>query len=185
MMTTPVNISPPAADVQPAGVSLRRMRMDDIEQAHAIDRISFTVPWPANSFRYELEENHTSLLWVAETGLPRGGRQVVGTIVVWMILDEAHIATLAVLPEYRGRGISNQLLNVALLDAIDHGAFSATLEVRAGNLVAQSLYQKFQFDIVGIRPHYYRDNNEDALIMTVANLNGDYRTWLQRRGWET
>lgn len=168
----------------PESISIRRMRLDDLEQVHEIDRVSFALPWPANSFKYEMEKNPSSLLWVAEATRTDGSRCVAGSIVVWMVLDEAHIATIAVLPGYRGRGISRELMAAGLLDALDHGAVSATLEVRAGNRVAIGLYEKFKFVEAGIRPRYYRDNNEDALILTVADTGPAYRAWLESRAWD-
>ena len=105
-------------------------------------------------------------------------------IVLWMILDEGHIATIAVHPDYRGRGIGQHLLVTAIIAAIQKGAQSATLEVRANNLIAQQLYRRFGFVVVGNRPHYYRDNNEDALIMTLNGLNPVYLKWLQGDEWK-
>jgi len=143
------------------------MRLDDIDQVILIDRLSFSLPWPASAFRHELVNNPSSLLWVAEQDMADGDPCVVGAVVVWMIMDEAHIATLAVHPDYRRHGISQQLLVTVLRQAIERGAALATLEVRANNQAAQSLYKKFKFEIVGRRPRYYQDNFEDALIMTV------------------
>lgn len=148
-------------------ILIRPMRLDDLEQVQAIDRVSFSMPWPPSSYRYELKENHFSFLYVAETHLHAGRPRVVGMIVVWMIMDEAHIATLAVLPEYRQRGISQRLLMAALKESIRRGARLATLDVRAQNKIAQALYRRFRFIVVGRRPRYYQDNHEDALLMTV------------------
>jgi ribosomal-protein-alanine N-acetyltransferase len=149
------------------------MQLNDLDQVLTIDQMSFSMPWPLNAYRYELNENPLSLLWVAETrlvdGIP-GAPRIIGMIVVWLVLDEAHIATIAVHPEYRRQGIARLLLKTALLESARHDMRSATLEVRSGNLPAQRLYQRFHFEIVGRRPRYYRDNNEDALIMTVDNL---------------
>lgn len=171
----------PQLDRPPAGVgsvlALRRMRLADIDQVHAIDRISFSLPWPASSFRYELEENPTSLLWVAENHQP-GGAHIVGYIVVWLVVDEAHIATIAIHPDYRGQGISRRLMTVALREAVGRGARLATLEVRVSNQAAQAVYRRFRFKVVGLRPRYYRDNFEDALIMTVQPLDTEYLAWL-------
>jgi ribosomal-protein-alanine N-acetyltransferase len=100
-------------------------------------------------------------------------------IVVWRILDEAHVATIAVDPEYRGRGIGRRLLVQGLKSAIQNGSRIATLEVRASNITAQNLYRSFSFEVVGRRQRYYRDNNEDALIMTVSNLGEEYLRWLE------
>lgn len=166
---------------------IRPMVMDDLKQVSIIDRASFSLPWPASAFRYELLQNRSSLLYVAEVSLPEE-RLVIGSIVVWMILDEAHIATIAVEPEYRGRGISRELVARALMEAIQKGARLATLEVRAHNSIAQTLYQRFGFMVVGRRSQYYRDNNEDALIMTVSfqqrgDLGLSYRKWIENREW--
>jgi ribosomal-protein-alanine N-acetyltransferase len=147
-------------------VIIRPMGEDDLEQAWAIDQISFSLPWPKRAFRYELFENPKSKLWVAEMN-----HKVVGAIVVWVILDEAHIATLAVLPEFRRLGYAQKLVLKALTSAIGDGAQHATLEVRASNIAAQNLYRGFGFEIVGRRLSYYQDNREDALIMTLADLD--------------
>lgn len=148
-------------------VHIRLMREDDLDHVVAIDRMSFSLPWPENSYRYELFENKNSRLWVAELTDLAGVVKVVGAVVVWLIIDEAHIATLAVHPDYRRMGIGQRLLVEVLKDARQMGMVTTTLEVRLGNQAAQELYRKFGFQIVGHRPRYYRDNHEDALIMTV------------------
>ena len=147
-------------------VIIRPMGEDDLDQVHAIDQISFSLPWAKRAFRYELLENPHSLLWVAELDC-----KVVGAIVVWIILDEAHISTLAVLPEHRLQGYAQKLVVKALSSAVESGAQHATLEVRASNIAAQNLYRGFGFEIVGRRPRYYQDNQEDALIMTLTDLD--------------
>ena len=95
---------------------------------------------------------------------------MVGMIDVWLIQEEAHIATLAVHPDYRGRGIAANLLRKVLFESFKLGARRAMLEVRASNQAAQSLYKDFGFKIVSRRRRYYRDNNEDALLMNLDNL---------------
>lgn len=168
---------------------IRRMRAEDLNQAVLLDCMSFSLPWPPSAYLHELN-NTGGKVWVAEQALeapleyhspfpvpvadfvqPAGARAVVGVIVVWLIVDEAHIATLAVHPELRRQGIARKLLCVALREAADEGMFSALLEVRAGNIAAQDLYLKFGFDVVGRRTRYYQDNFEDALLMTLANLS--------------
>ena len=89
----------------------------------------------------------------------------------WMIVDEAHISTLAVHPEWRGRGLGELLLVSLIEAALLRGAAEATLEVRVSNEVAQSLYRKHDFVQVGRRKGYYTDNREDALIMTTPRLD--------------
>ncbi len=162
-------------------VRIRPMAGPDLPAVSAIDRASFTLPWPANSYRFELYENPSSLLYVAEAGDER----IVGMIVVWVIIDEAHIATIAVEPAWRGRGIAQELMAAALVEAIRKGAVSATLEVRQHNFHAQRLYRRFRFDEVGRRPRYYHDNHEDALIMTASGLDERYLAWLETGGWRS
>jgi len=155
---------------------VRPMTPDDLERVIIIDRLSFTLPWPESSYRFELYSNPAARLWVAEWGLSAAGSldqpggAVVGMIVVWLIVDEAHIATLAVHPDYRGLGLGKLLLHTALRQALQEGCISATLEVRQSNLAAQQLYRAFGFAEVGCRKRYYRDNFEDALIMTLSPI---------------
>jgi len=171
----------------PDPIVIRSMQLEDLEQVQALDQMSFSLPWPASAFRYELVENLSSRLWVAETGgqTPR----VVGMIVIWQILDEAHIASIAVHPDFRKLGIGARILSVGLIDAIRAGSILATLEVRAHNTAAQALYHRFRFEEVGRRPRYYKDNQEDALLMTVvferAGSQGEsYLEWLERGRWQ-
>lgn len=156
------------------------MNSHDIEQVNAIDQASFSMPWPKRAYEYELTENPNSRLWVAEVSHPDGSKRVAGMIVLWLILDVAHIATLAVHPDLRGQGIAKYLLATALRAGIQNGASEATLEVRASNKTAQVLYRLFCFKVVGRRPHYYQDNKEDAVIMTVDSLDDEYLAWLER-----
>ena len=148
----------------------RRMTLEDVEQVYAIDVQSFPLPWSERSYRYELTENQNSRTWVAEALDGHGGTRVVGMIVVWIILDEAHIATIAILPEFRRMHIGQRLLALALEDAIEGGVNQAYLEVRRNNLAAQNMYQQFGFIVNGVRPKYYLDNGEDALLMILTPI---------------
>jgi [ribosomal protein S18]-alanine N-acetyltransferase len=148
-------------------LSIRRMKLDDVPAAHEIDVLSFSLPWPERSFRFELTENPTSRGWVAE----KDGK-VAAMLVLWFIVDEAHIATIAVHPDFRRQGIGEQILLSALKAVQDEGARRAFLEVRAGNLAAQAMYKKYGFEVAGVRRGYYRDNNEDALLMNLENFDG-------------
>jgi ribosomal-protein-alanine N-acetyltransferase len=166
-------------------VRIRAMQLADLEQVHAIDRLSFSMPWPASAFRYELVENTNSQLWVAELFEDENEPEVIGAIVTWLILDEAHIATLAVHPEHRKRGIGSLLVAMALREAIRNGIRMATLEVRVGNIEARQLYQNFKFELVGRRTGYYQDNHEDALLMTLQLEDSDgYLRWLESGVWQ-
>ena len=141
------------------------MRLDDIPAVHGIERASFPVPWPDYAFRQELESNRLAHYLVV-----RAGDVIVGYGGLWMMVDEAHITTFAVLPEWRRRGVGARLMLAMVRLADDLGARVATLEVRLSNVAARQLYQRFGFRPVGIRPRYYSDNAEDALIMTSDPL---------------
>jgi ribosomal-protein-alanine N-acetyltransferase len=151
-------------------ITFRPMRKDDLDSIIGIDQLSFSMPWPKSAYIHDLNENPAALLWVAEERSPVTGNQVVGMIVLWLVMDEAHIATLAVHPDHRGSGIGSRLLEIGLIEAISRGAREAMLEVRASNQAAQSLYKGYGFEIVYRRPRYYRDNNEDALLMNLDSL---------------
>ena len=152
-------------------VRLRKMSIEDVARVHEIDTLSFSLPWPERSYRFEVVENLNSSCWVAEVLPADGPAEVVGMIVNWIILDEVHIATLAVHPDYRRFGIARKLLVHGLLEGAQRGGRLAYLEVRAGNLAAQALYQRFGFVVAGVRPRYYKDNSEDALLMTLDPLD--------------
>ena len=141
------------------------MQVADLPAIHAIERASFDSPWPVDAYRSELETNRLAQYLVAhaDDGIAAYGG-------MWLMVDEAHIITFAVHPAWRRQHIGERLL-LALLDvALDGGASEATLEVRLSNLPARRLYEKFGFRPVGLRPRYYSDNGEDALIMTTDQL---------------
>ncbi|MDQ2691538.1 MAG: ribosomal protein S18-alanine N-acetyltransferase [Chloroflexota bacterium] len=151
---------------------IRKMTLDDVPAVVGLDQKSFSLPWPERSFRYELTGNPASRCWVAELD-----GQVVGMIVVWLIGDEAHVATLATLPDFRRRGIAKRLLSYALQHLMREGARSSFLEVRESNLAAQALYRMFGYTETGRRRRYYRDNDEDALLMSLESLQPERLTW--------
>ncbi len=146
---------------------VRPMAAEDLPLVQLIERASFVTPWPAQAYRQELEANRLAHYVVALIG-----ERVVGYGGIWLMVDEAHVTTFAVHPGYRRRRIGERLL-IALLDlAVARQAREATLEVRLSNLPARRLYEKYGFRPVGIRPRYYSDNQEDALIMTTEPLSG-------------
>jgi ribosomal-protein-alanine N-acetyltransferase len=148
-------------------MNIRRMTLQDVPAVVALDKISFTLPWPERSFRLELTENPASRSWVVELD----GR-IVGMIVAWLLVDEAHIATFAVHPDYRRLGIATKLLTHVLRSMSMEGAVTSFLEVREGNTAAQAMYRRFGYEVTGRRKNYYRDNDEDAILMTLYSLEG-------------
>jgi [ribosomal protein S18]-alanine N-acetyltransferase len=95
------------------------------------------------------------------------GENIIGYCGTWIVIDEAHVTNIALLPDYRGKGLGELLLRNVMDVLRKLGATSMTLEVRVSNHIAQSLYQKLGFKPGGIRKNYYSDNNEDALVMWV------------------
>jgi ribosomal-protein-alanine N-acetyltransferase len=160
----------------------RPMTLEDIPRVHEIDVLSFSLPWPESSFQFELTQNPSTLATVTELVPPGAMPVIIGMAVVWIMVDEAHIATIAIHPSFRAHGIGKKLLAETLRHSIQRGAILATLEVREHNLIAQKMYQKFGFEIVGRRLKYYQDNNEDAVLMTLSKLGAGYLTWLENVG---
>ncbi len=152
-----------------AEILIRKMNLDDLPVVLQIDRLSFPLPWPERSYRYELTKNPASSLLVAEINgvVPN---EVIGFIGCWLIAEEVHISTIAVHPYYRRQGVGEKLLLNVLGWAVDQRAQVATLEVRVSNQIAIDLYKKQGFVIEGKKIGYYRDNNEDAYLMILEGL---------------
>jgi ribosomal-protein-alanine N-acetyltransferase len=141
------------------------MQLGDLPRIHAIEQASFSAPWPANAYRSELESNRLATYLVA-----RVDDDLVGYGGMWLMVDEAHITTFAIDPAWRRQRIGERLLLAFVDVAIGRHAREMTLEVRLSNLPARRMYEKFGFRPVGIRPRYYSDDHEDALIMTTLPL---------------
>lgn len=146
-------------------MKIRRMTLDDIPAVVALDKLSFTLPWPERSFRFELTDNPASRCWVVDLD-----GKIVGVIVAWLLVDEVHVATIATHPDHRRQGIAQELLTYALRYMSREGAVTSFLEVRENNLAAQEMYRKFGYEVTGRRKRYYRDTDEDAILMTLTGL---------------
>jgi [ribosomal protein S18]-alanine N-acetyltransferase len=150
----------------PLKVVIEPMRLEDVDDVQRIEEASFSTPWPPNAYRSELMTNKLAAYLVV-----RAEGRIVAYGGMWLMVDEAHITTFAVHPSWRRQRLGERLL-LAFLDlARDRHAREATLEVRLSNLAARRLYEKYGFRPVGVRPRYYSDNNEDALIMTTDPLD--------------
>ena len=165
----------------PVDLSLRTMTLDDLPQVYRIELDSFSLPWPFSSYVYELTESNVSRCFVAATMDESGHKKILAMIVMYLIEDEAHVATFAVHKDYRHAGIGWRLLHHALKEVIQNGATHAFLEVRAGNQSAIDLYDKFGFVTVNVRKKYYVDNNEDALLMNLDSLTLEKLTTIESR----
>ncbi|MFS0723874.1 ribosomal protein S18-alanine N-acetyltransferase [Paenibacillus sp. 1P07SE] len=146
-------------DLQDALV-FRMMRVEDVPAICQIEQEAFTSPWTAEAFINELTNNHFARYMVMILD-----GEVIGYGGMWTIMDEAHITNIAVREDYRGQGLGERLLLELQRTALFFGMNRMTLEVRVSNEVAQRLYRKLGFVPSGLRPGYYSDNNEDALIM--------------------
>ena len=177
---TPDIFEPPP----PTAVTIRAMRIDDIEYVSRLERRCYTLPWSSSAY-------------VTEVGNPNAYYTVAvlsdGTIAgyagMWVIMDELHMTTIAVDPSVRGLKIGERLLLDVIEEGITRGAERATLEVRERNTVAHNLYVKYGFEDVAVRKNYYSDNGENAIIMWANDLVlppyqamlQDYRDKLDRR----
>lgn len=170
--------------------ALMPMEVEDIPTVSLIERNVFTLPWSTNAFTYEIKHNPASdylvlkyVPWMEAKNkgglservrrLFRPGEDIslVGYGGFWILVDEAHICTIAIRPEWQGRGLGELLLLALMEQAMKRDAQVVTLEVRISNLKAQNLYLKCGFKTVGKRKGYYSDNHEDALIMTTDAIN--------------
>jgi len=171
------------------------MAISDLDGVMAIERVSFSLSWSERAYRYEIVENeHSTMLvvrlaprflgrsvpWLRRLGRGKPG-PVLGYAGFWLLVDDAHVATIAVDPGHRGGGLGALLLASLIERAIDLGAQRATLEVRVSNETAKGLYLKYGFEIVERRRRYYSDNNEDAYLMATPSFESpDFQQTLRR-----
>src|SRR5574341_171716 len=139
------------------------MNVRHLDEVFEIEALSFSVPWSKKAFKKELE-NPVSFSYVVHLPLTDGGK-VVGYACNWLTQDEFHILNLAVHPHYRRKGMGRRLLEYYMRRAEERGAAKAFLEVRRSNSPAIELYKALGFYIVSVRPRYYSNNHEDAIVM--------------------
>ena len=171
-------------------IEIKHLTSEDLPAAVELDRLCFGGLWTLDGYRRELESPNSDLLglWIegrrkreegrgeevdlgATTGgLPLQENKLIGLACLWAILGEGHITMLGIHPEYQGQSLGKTLLYHLLKLAHQRQLEWATLEVRASNLVAISLYQKFGFKEAGRRPGYYQEPEEDALILWRSGL---------------
>ncbi|HEY8424901.1 MAG TPA: ribosomal protein S18-alanine N-acetyltransferase [Limnochordales bacterium] len=149
-----------AAAEEPLTIVIDPMRVKDLNDIMVIERLSFSTPWSRAAFLSELLDNDRAHYLVA-----RVDGRAVGYVGIWLVADEGHITNVAVHPDYRGRGVGRRLMEAITDLARRKGMRRMTLEVRKSNIRAQRLYESLGFRSAGIRRGYYRDNNEDAIIM--------------------
>lgn len=146
-------------------VEIRRMRHEDIPRVMEIERECFPTPWHESAYITELSNRSAYYVVACKENF------VVGYAGMWLIMDEAHITTLGVARQYRRLKIGERALIALLDESIRRGIRRATLEVRQSNTIAQKLYDKYGFTAAAIRQGYYTDNNENAVVMWVDDLD--------------
>jgi ribosomal-protein-alanine N-acetyltransferase len=140
------------------------LREDRLPSVLEIEKKVNSAPWSERSFRNELDHKDGIFL------VALLGGEVVGYGGIWLIIDEAHITTLTVDPAHQRKGIGRQMLIELMNRAKAAGMVCCTLEVRAGNSAAITLYELIGFIASATRKSYYPDNKEDALVMWLFNL---------------
>lgn len=145
---------------------IRPLTIGDLPLMRAIEEASFSTPWPGNAYESELTTNRLARY----VGAWRGG-ELLGFGGIWLMVDEAHVTTIAVAPALRGEGLGTALMLELLEEARRGGARVATLDVRVSNELAQRLYARLGFTEAGRRVRYYEESGEDAIIMTTPELS--------------
>ena len=148
---------------------MKSLRFEKLEAAHIpyileIERQVNTAPWSEKSFQNELNHPHGRFM------VAIGDGKVVGYGGFWMVIDEAHITTVAVAPEYQRQGVGRRLMLQLLEMAKEAEMACSTLEVRAGNAPAIQLYEKLGYQTTARRRNYYPDTHEDAIVMWLHDL---------------
>lgn len=142
------------------GLNTRSMTSSDLPEVWALETELFPVDaWPYEMFAGELALIDTRNYWVVTDD-----ERIVAYCGLMCVLPLADVQTIAVIPEYEGRGIGSHLLGTMIAEAIERSASDLLLEVRADNPRAQNLYERFGFEVIHRRPRYYRDG-VDAVIM--------------------
>lgn len=144
---------------------IRLMRPEDLDQVMAIERTSFESPWTKNNFFDEFKNSDLSTQLVMEFD-----NRIIAFAIVWIIMDECHLANIAVHPDCRRKGVAEILLNKVIALAREKNCKKIMLEVRKSNTPAIQLYLKHRFEKVGVRKNYYHDGfmrQEDAVLMDL------------------
>lgn len=170
---------------------LKPLTSEDLQTVVALDQICLGGLWTLEGYQRELESPNSQILLLStpygteNKAWPNGEKSeaIIGIGCFWSILEEAHITILAIHPDYQGRSLGQFLLYNLLDNALTWGLERATLEVRQSNQVALAIYQKFGFQIAGLRKKYYQNPQEDAMVLWLRGLNRpDFKQQLV--GWQ-
>ena len=139
---------------------ISKMQESDIDELVKIDKICFSSPWSYNSFKAELENKNSYFI------VCKYNNKAIGYAGLYKILDETYISNIALLPDYRKKGIGRKLLVSLINYAQNNRASFISLEVRKSNYIAINLYKSEGFVLSGLRKNFYSSPKEDGLIMT-------------------
>jgi [ribosomal protein S18]-alanine N-acetyltransferase len=146
---------------------IRQMTPEDMPAVMEIESVAFKNPWSAELVRRELNHDWSTILLLEEP-LPDGrSKRLLGFSIFWVVHDELHILNVATAPEHRRRGVARKVMDATLERGRQRKCTLATLEVRRSNEGALHLYQSLGFRSVGVRPNYYVDEGEDAIVMVL------------------
>ncbi len=145
------------------------MALPDLDDVMAVERAAFRHPWSSELFRRELMHDWSTVLLCLSrpAGRTEGAPRVLGFIIFWLVHDEVHVLNVATHPAVRRQGIGRLLMSQAIERGRRTGASLVTLEVRRSNAGALALYRELGFRPIGIRPNYYVDEGEDAVVMIL------------------
>lgn len=147
-------------------VRFQELLPSDLDDVQEIERLCFPTPWSRAAFLNEIHFEKSVFKTL------KMGTRLIGYGGFWHLLDEIHISNIAIHPTYQRQGFGRMLLTHLLEEAVARGTVQASLEVRRSNMAAQKLYSGFGFRVVTVRKKYYRDTNEDALIMWNDDIAG-------------
>ncbi len=151
---------------------VRPFHSRDLNDVLAIEQESFSEPWTRGMFEAELQGNPFGrFLGAFCTGEASSAKPLLGYICYWVVFEELRLMNLAVRQDCRRLGIASHLVRHAIEEGTTQGTTRALLEVRAGNLVGQQLYQALGFRQYGCRRSYYTNPNEDAILMQLSLTN--------------
>ena len=147
-----------------AWMTLRAARPADVGRIVDIEKDGFLHPWSRELIERELGHSWSRIVLACDVDRS-GEERVLGYIVFWIVHDEVHVLNVATAVEARRRGIGRELMGAAEEEGRSRGARLSTLEVRRSNVGAIALYREIGYRQVGIRPNYYAEENEDAIVM--------------------
>jgi ribosomal-protein-alanine N-acetyltransferase len=145
---------------------IRQMTQEDMPAVISLEKAAFKNPWSPELLRRELDHDWSTILLV-EDPKPDGTKELLGLAIFWIVQDEVHVLNVATAPEHRRRGVGRAVMEELLARGKHRRCVLATLEVRRSNEAAIQLYRSFGFRTVGVRPNYYADEKEDALVMVL------------------